>query len=501
MRKEGRIAKAAAMVAGTIMAACGTAMADDGMEAPLLTRPAMLADAPPARPQQHWADRWKKPVSWLEWGADVRLRHEQLINAFSLDRDHAESEWSFERLRARIWGTIHASDDIDVNARLTWEGRHYWLPENSRDEWEESELVVDNLNVKFKNITMGDTTSTLTLGRQDIIFGDGWLVLEGTPLDGSRTIFFDAARLNINMKEAKTAVDLVFIEQAAETNEIISPIWSDDLGLREQDERGAILYITNKSIERTSIEPYFMYKHSEAEQYERFGINPATGRFDKLETINGDNADLYTVGARVTHDFNKNWKGLVEGAYQFGNRDNPSLFGGTNEGDVNAWGMRSNLTYMFNDDWKNQISLCYEYLSGDDPGTQDVEQFDSLWARWPQWSELIVYHYATDTRIAEVTNLHRVAVGWQADPIKNITLMANYHALFADQNTRAGQGGPGFDGNDNFRGHLFTAEMRYKINRFWSGHFRAEHFIPGEYYSTPRDDSAWFLRAEVVFTF
>ncbi len=41
---------------------------------------------------------------------------------------------------------------------------------------------------------MGGMPLTATVGRQDIIEGVGWLVMDGTPLDGSRTVYFDAAR-------------------------------------------------------------------------------------------------------------------------------------------------------------------------------------------------------------------------------------------------------------------------------------------------------------------
>jgi len=50
----------------------------------------------------------------------------------------------------------------------------------------------------------------LEAGRQDLIFGDGWLVLEGTPLDGSRTIYFDAVRATLAMDAIETRVDLAW---------------------------------------------------------------------------------------------------------------------------------------------------------------------------------------------------------------------------------------------------------------------------------------------------
>lgn len=435
----------------------------------------------PAEPAKSWVDEAKNPVPWLKWGADERIRHEYIDNPFFFDTDPPGDVWSFTRLRSRAWTTITPAQNIDVNTRLTWEARHWDEPE-SREGWDWSDVVWDNLNVRFSNLAGGNTT--LTVGRQDIILGDGWLVLEGTPLDGSRTIYFDAARLTTDFKDAKTAVDLIYVQQYSDPDKWLSPINSKDFHNIEQDERGAIVWLTNKSIERTEINPYFIYKH------------------DERVLANGDESDIYTFGTRTVHAFNQNWVGRVEGAYQFGNRENPAMFGAGTGDDLSAFGVNSRLTYNFNDNWKNALFVNYEFLSGDDPDSDTNEQFDPLWGRWPQFSELYVYPYATETRIAETTNLHRVGGGWQASPIARMDLMATYNALFADENTLGAQAG--FSESGNFRGQLFTFLVRYKFNRFLAGHILAEHFVPGNYYDDegPRnDDDVTFLRGEIVITF
>ena len=117
--------------------------------------------------------------------------------------------------------------------------------------------------------------------------------------------------------------------------------------------------------------------------------------------------------------------------------------------------------------------------SGDDPDTAQLEQWDPLWARWPMWSEYYIYTYAAETRIAEVTNLHRINVGWEAKPMKQMTLSADYHLLLAYDNPLEGRSG--FGGGD-IRGHLFTGVLKYQFNRYMAGHLWAEYFIPGNYY-------------------
>jgi hypothetical protein len=154
---------------------------------------------------------------------------------------------------------------------------------------------------------------------------------------------------------------------------------------------------------------------------------------------------------------------------------------------------------VVNDPLKTRLHAAYEFLSGANPGSDNNEAFDPLWGRWPQFSELYIYSYAPETRIAETTNLHRIALGWQIDPTSKLTVLANYSLLLANQNTRAGS--PGFSDDGCIRGHLMTAVAKYKFNKYVSGHLWGEYFVPGDYYTAPKDDSAVYLRAELMFTF
>jgi len=432
----------------------------------------------------------KHPVSWLAWGADLRLRHEFIDNLYLIDADPPGHRWNFERYRARLWATITPADAIDVNARLAWEGRYTWEPD-SREGWDPSDVYWDTLNVKLRLAGGTDpaapVAATLTVGRQDVIFGDGWLVLEGTPLDGSRSIYFDAVRLTLDLRAAKTTIDLIGVRNDSDPDSWLQAFSHRERPQIEQDERGIIAYVSNRSLPDTQLDAYFIYKH------------------DERVLANGDDGDLYTAGGRVVRDFGPHWRARGEAAYQFGTRDNPALFP-TADNNVSAWGANSRVTYSFKDGWDNKVYAGYEYLSGDDPGTGTNEQFDPLWARWPQWSELYVYTYAVETRIADVTNLHRANVGWSASPTRDLSLCANYHALFAAENPRAAQ--PGYSNDGYFRGHLFTGIAQYKFSRHLSAHVTGEYLLPGNYYQdTPagpfesRRDPAAYARVEMVVTF
>jgi hypothetical protein len=304
------------------------------------------------------------------------------------------------------------------------------------------------------------------------MFGDGWLVLDGTPLDGARTTFFDAIRGTYEIKDIQTTVDAVYIDQQADSDWLVEPYNDQERRLMEQDERGAILWLTNKSLDKTEINAYYIYKNDM-----------------KTRDHTGTPADIHTYGARVNKEFDKNWRARAEIAQQLGHKDYT---------DICAMGFNSRLSYFVNDELNNNFRLNYEYLSGDRPGTETNEQFDPLWGRWPQFSELLAYTVALENRPGETTNLHRVGMGWSCNPAKPLELATDYHLLFRDQNSYHGR--PYFEDSDCFRGQLLTAVLKYKFTEHISTHLWGEFFFPGDFYSDAYNETAAFLRYELIFT-
>lgn len=442
----------------------------------------------PATQPAGWIDAVKRPADWLRWGADQRVRHEYMHSPFLIDSDPPGHQFSLQRYRARLWGTFTPVRPLDLNARLAWEGRYYFDPA-SKGDWDGSEIFVDTFNATLR-LGGGSGNSaapaTLTIGRQDLRYGDGWLVFDGTPLDGSRSVYFDAARLSLDLQAARTTVDAVVLQQEARSDAWLRPFGDEDKLQMEQDERGGLLYVSNRSLMRTQLDAYAIYKHAER------------------VLANGDEGDIFTVGTRVCHELSEHWQLRAEAAYQFGHRDNPVLYP-LADGGLSAWGLNTRLTHRLKDQLNTQAYVGYEHLSGDDPNTAANEAFDPLWGRWPQWSDLYTYTMAGETRLAEITNLHRLSAGWQVEPARDVTLCAGYSALLADQNTYAGRAG--FSAGGAFRGHLLSAVLRYKLNRHVGGNLVADYLIPGDYYQDApgplhvRRDPAAYLRVEVTITF
>ncbi|MDO8303093.1 MAG: alginate export family protein [Sedimentisphaerales bacterium] len=418
-----------------------------------------------------WCEDMKKPCDWFCWGADYQYRAVYQNNNKTLSEDVAGHEQVYDRNVARIWTTISPIEDVEINARFMWSWYDYWEPE-SLEGTTLSEGFFDNLNVNFKNLFGGK--SSFKVGRQDILLGEGWLVGEGTPGDGSRTGFFDAARLTLDMPDCATTADLIYINDHTDSAAWLKPINDQNVDLAEQNEEGAIAYFTNKSVENTDISPYFMYKRAEK------------------VLSSGYDASIYTPGVRVAGKIDENWKYRAEGAYQFGTHDGA---------DISAFGANTALQYFVNDPMNNNFRLQYEFLSGDDPDSAQYEGFDTLWGRWARFSNI----YADAVRLegagrpADYSNLHRVGPGWSISPSDKVTIATDYYLLFADQS----QGEVDAQTSDNglFRGQLVSSVLTYKFNKHIAGHLLGEVYLPGNYYSHNNNDIATYARYQLVLTF
>lgn len=462
------------------------------------TAPAAPAPKPaaPLSTTEQWIADAKKPAAWVSWGADLRVRDEYYNNIVSLSDVDPLHEQNVIRFRSRLWAAVTPVTNVSFNARIASESRLWTKPSfipayggRSGMEWRYG--IVDNMNLKWANAF--DQPLTITAGRQDIVLGDfwnWWLVADGTPGDGSWSYFLDSARLTYDAKELKTKFDGIFIYQQARPDDWMPTLDnSDPYGLTEQNEHGVILYASNKSLKNTQLDGYFIYKS------------------DDQEFRNGDNADIFTLGAKITGTPAEHWSYSLEGAYQFGSKMDPMVrtpvAANTDRRDLDAFGANARVSYLFKDALNNQAHLIFEHLSGDDPdSTGRDEMFDVLWGRWPRWSELYIYSYVQETggKIAQLNNIQRYGAGWTLNPMKPMQLGFYYNALFAPESVPTRTINPArFSQDGNFRGHYFQGVLTHTFSRHVKGHLWSEFIWQDDFYVDR--ELLTFLRAEVSLTF
>jgi len=462
----------------------------------------------------------KYPTDYFSCGGDLRLRDEYFKNGMSLSSDPHFSplfgrvnEQELFRFRGRVWASLYPTNPVTFNVRLTAEPREFIKPafsdtyfDHTGTQWRYG--IFDNLNVQWKSPF--NTPSTLTVGRQDIFLGDGWLVGTGTPEVGSFYTFFDAARLTCKLQDLHTTIDAIVLFEDARPDGWLPtlgpsgtvptlPFTPAGLLNTDQNERGAILWVANKTVPAANLDGYFIYKN---DKIYNEGIAPY-----------GDSGDIFTPGGRVSGLIEDHWKYSVEGAYQFGRKLDPVYNDSVNHPvtttgyrDIDAFGGQSRLTYLCKDEWNDQLSLSFEYLSGDHRASRTDGMFDVLWGRWPQWSEMYnIYSYVPETRVGQTADLVRFGPTWTVTPVKKLDFSMSYYALWAPQDvpTRA-TGFPvnaqdSFSDSGDFRGHYFQAILKYKFNDYVSAHLWSEFLWEGDFYA--KQQMMDFLRAEVMFTF
>ena len=435
----------------------------------------------------------------VDGGFDLRAREENLNNIPMVTGTGPGTHQDYLRIRTRVWGSLEGND-LGAYARLANEWRTYWAPSHANLKnfnWPD-ETLVDNLYLDVKNLFGGCVD--LRIGRQDLMYGAGRVILDGTPGDGSRTLFFDAAKAVIRIDKENT-LDVLGIYNnphaglttGSDPNHDLTQISGKQYkGMPGNDliESGAGLVWGNKSCKNCPIETYFFWKH----ESDWHTWNPTFTAYTKVR-----GRDVYTLGSRATPKFNDEFSGDVEAAVQYNQtRDNREFMAGMGY---------AGLTWQpaLQSSWRPYAKLACYYLSGEggnDP--QTGKGWDPLWARYPQLSELYVLAYNGQYGVGYWSNLlfPHAEVGVNIGPM---------HKLFAYSGPMLA---PVKDGPDDgsLRGWLTVARYEFPLllpsadasgpfgrRLAVFGHLQAEFLTPGDYYA--EKSMAYFLRWELNVKF
>ncbi len=406
--------------------------------------------------------RWK--FSFTE-----RIRQESSDNVLNL-YDSNPAGTSNLRFRTSLGANWTATDRLEFAIRLTNENRYYLAPKRDAKlgkNYDLNEVFFDSLYVRWKN--PGRLPWTLTLGRQDMMFGEGFVILEGGPLDGSRSIYFNAARIDFALNR-KNNLTFFYLDQP-KTDLFLPRIHNVDQKMVEQRERGVGGYFTG-SIRSIGIEGYLFRKTASAS-----GTMPRSG--------------LTIIGARTVIPLAKPLSLTAEGTFQTGRLGSLD---------------RTGLGGYFHLDWKTgksglvpaSLTLGGIHLSGDDPATpEEYEGWDPSFSRWPKWSESLIYLQSGESRPALWSNFGSLYGGAGFEFSSRARLNLQWHHLRAAEQTSPSAllSGKGKD-----RGNLGIVRFLYDIDKNISGHFVWEYFNPGDFYFSGASDYVW-VRFELLFKF
>ncbi len=423
----------------------------------------------------------KAEASQFTYGGDIRLRTVSFnYIPYTLGIDARGGKNNFQRYRTRLWGNYQATDNLMFRIRAVNEFRTFVKPENHT--WDSmDEVVFDNIYLDWK----GNDIS-VRVGRQDLIYGTGKLILDGTPKDGSRTIYFNAIKASYTGLKDIT-IDIFAMYTPSEDELAIHSQDRDLVGKTaggyDEEETGGGIYIKNKSCSKMPYEGYYLIKTDEEEW-----ARPAIGVVGTGAGITHDSHTRHTIGTRLMPKFSKAFDANVELAYQFGEDTSAYMIDA-----LANWHVQGLEKY------KVKVGLGWYYLSGDDPSTTDDEHWNPLWARWPQYSELYVYSFDPDG-VGHWSNISMPHAKLSITPSKNYKTDLLLGYMMAPEADAAG-------GDE--RGLLFTWWNRFTVAEKiitdtdkLSAHVLLELFDPGDYYTAAQqDETAYFFRVEMNYKF
>lgn len=394
-----------------------------------------------------------------------RTRLTVFDNSISLS-DNGDS-WAFSRHKTSLGARYTGLDQFIFKVKLTNESRVWFTPKTKESRFDE--VFVDQLYVKWSPKIK--IPLDLTLGRQNILFDEGFICLDGQPLTGSRSIYFNAIRFDMAITKAHKLSG--FYSYVPQHDDMLPIVHEADMpqALEEQANVGLGLYYHGQINSNNKLSLYYFLKKTEQND-----------SYQDESTINA-------IGARLHSHLYDRVNFTFEGAYQFGKLENKDrrAFGGYAYVDYELTTMPSFLS---------TVTIGSFYLSGDDPDTEKVEGWDPLWSRWPKWSESYIYTLIIENKgkVAYWSNISSVYASFKATLSEKFSFQTAFHHLMAvEDNTSDFCSGSG-----KSRGNLLSLRLNYKIDKNWSGHFLVENFQPGNFYAPTADSYNWF-RFELLF--
>jgi hypothetical protein len=350
----------------------------------------------------------------------------------------------------------------------------------------EFDVELDLAYVQMKEIFYSPLT--LTIGRQDLWFGRGFIIGNNQRAWDQQTITqadeysvttaFDAIRSTLDFNP--WTLDFVYSKISER-----APNPEDDIDL----------YIANVNYK-------FAEYNAVAEGYYVGEVDRAT-----LASSSGtqDN-ETHTIGGRVQFDPISQITLGGELAYQFG--DYRSALGSP-ERDRSAWAADVFGTYRWDNTWKPELTVEYVLLSGEnDLGTGTTQEYGAwnslyrgrFWTAYADFREF-VYATADSGDQSARTNQQFIQVKGALKPLEDLLLEASFTYLWNDEDIHVTPTDPNSGSRSDEIGWEIDLQATYDYTEDVSFGILAGWFVPGDFYPTGSDDTAVDLVSSVKVTF
>ena len=346
----------------------------------------------------------------------VVRNHFNLQNGPAGDKDDIQQSFFMTQTRVRVDADL--TDNVAATVRLINERTWGNSRSNGGDNFDDNgQFGANDIDIDLAYVTLKEflySPLTLTVGRQEIKFGNGLIIGKSTagfnilpiaqiPSDLSERKAFDAIRATLNYDPL--VVDLVYakVEQPVTFRNNTVEL----MGINAS-------YALNKKVDLSA---YYFLKSDNNETLLR-----SKGKADKVNTI-GTLVSVRPIDNLVTS---------LEGAYQFGKNDNDgttSITKASNASRHDAWAVQAMADYTFAKlKMTPKIGGSYTYLSGGKvTGSRRNNGWDPMF--YDQQLNNITY------ALLPFTNLSVFNLKGSIKPMEDVTLMLNYG--YYDRGSRA----------------------------------------------------------------
>ncbi len=371
----------------------------------------------------------------------LRVRQEYLPNVYYFDPVEQDRNWVRYRTRGGLRWRPAAGHTFQI--RLVNEFRKIYEPDTKVD-W--SEIVIDRLSWRWR--TGGERPVTITAGRQEIIWEDGFLMLEGHPFDGSRSMYQTAIRGIVEGERGAWDLSLI----ANEKRDPIALVADKKFALSDGNERAVAIR-------------YFTPGGRQAGLIVKSEKDPDRARPDFTS---------WTLDLRQAGETRNGVRHIAELATQHRSAGGESGF---------AYAARLEAGRELAEKTSGAVG-CW-YYSGDGGRT---EAFRTPYGRWPMWSDMWVYSMVGEGGVAEWQNLLLPYAEFERALHRGADLRATLFVPYAQE--------PEWED----RGLLATILVRLRLAPRLSGHLLWEWHVTGAY-PEETSENAHFLRWQLNYDF
>ncbi|MBU2539021.1 MAG: alginate export family protein [Proteobacteria bacterium] len=414
---------------------------------------------------------WTKQVSL---GGEITLHGYNLQNVWDFDDTQDSDNGDFFRTKGSLWADFSPTTDVTAHIKLTAQtwgegvsnttvlvpGGGSTTIDSALDN-NSNKIFLDNAYINVKNLL--NLPLTGTFGRQNLIYGSGFVLMDGQSQFSSASIYFDGIKLRWDITD-QVMLDTMYMKSRENT------MFNDANGNSGDDQNLAGFYLTNKKCALTGM------------QQELYALNRTDEAIKK---------DIWMYGLRLSDKLANGIDYSLEGAIQRGDANASQ--------DQDAWGTKLEGGYTFlSQAWKPRVYLGYALMSGDDSSTtQDSEQWDVFYGGWPQWGDLLAWKYlnlpvpdtanslngvydsynanSTVPGEAVYSNLQIATLGASINPTDKLTFGFSYSRLTFDE-TAAGI-------DDDF-GDYYQATAKYQYNKYLSFSLYGALLEPGSAFTS-----------------